>query len=44
LRVVIDLGIFAMLMEKRHRGMGLSAAQLADYTGAEKDLIGTFSQ
>lgn len=31
-----------MLVEKRHRGVGLSAGQLADYTGAEKDLIGTF--
>lgn len=32
-----------MLVEKRHRGTGLSAAQLAEYTGAEQDLIGTFS-
>ncbi|KAJ5835382.1 hypothetical protein N7447_001408 [Penicillium robsamsonii] len=39
LRVVIDLGIFGMLVEKRHRGTGLSAAQLAQYTGAEQDLI-----
>ncbi|KAJ5486764.1 hypothetical protein N7530_001064 [Penicillium desertorum] len=39
LRVVIDLGIFAMLVEKRHKGTGLSAAQLAEYTGAEQDLI-----
>jgi hypothetical protein len=32
-----------MLVEKRHRGTGLSAAQLANYTGAEEDLIGTIS-
>jgi hypothetical protein len=32
-----------MLVEKRHKGTGLSAAQLAEHTGAEQDLIGTFA-
>ena len=28
-------------MEKQHREVGVSATQLAEYTGAERDLIGT---
>lgn len=37
LRTVVDLGIFPLLMQ--HRKYGLSATQLAAYTGAERDLI-----
>jgi hypothetical protein len=40
---VIELGIFAVLVEKRHRGTGVSVTQLAEYTGAEPDLIGMVS-
>ncbi|KAJ5991587.1 hypothetical protein N7522_011794 [Penicillium canescens] len=36
---VIELGIFAVLVEKRHRETGVSATQLAEYTGAEPNLI-----
>ncbi|KAJ6122245.1 hypothetical protein N7512_004710 [Penicillium capsulatum] len=39
LRTVIDLGIFPLLMEKQNRDVGLSAAQLAEKTGADPDLI-----
>ncbi|KAJ5316510.1 hypothetical protein PENANT_c019G11649 [Penicillium antarcticum] len=39
LRTVIELGIFAVLVEKRHRETGVSATQLAEHTGAEPDLI-----
>ncbi|OGE50223.1 hypothetical protein PENARI_c018G01254 [Penicillium arizonense] len=39
LRTVIELGIFAVLVEKRHRETGVSATQLAEYTGADPDLI-----
>ncbi|KAJ5550319.1 hypothetical protein N7535_001740 [Penicillium sp. DV-2018c] len=39
LRIAIDLGVFPLLVEKQHRATGLSAAQLAEYTGAERDLI-----
>jgi hypothetical protein len=42
LRTVIELGIFAVLVEKRHRETGVSATQLAEYTGADPDLIGIF--
>ena len=39
---VIELVIFAVLVEKRHRETGASPTQLAEYTGAEPDLIGIF--
>ncbi|KAJ5083864.1 hypothetical protein NUU61_008443 [Penicillium alfredii] len=38
LRTVIDLGIFQLLLEKPHKD-GVSATQLAAYTGADEDLI-----
>ncbi|KAJ5195583.1 uncharacterized protein N7498_009021 [Penicillium cinerascens] len=38
LRAVVDLKIFPLLVEKQARE-GLSAAQLAEFTGAENDLI-----
>ena len=41
LRAIIYLGIFPLLMEHQHREMGSSATQLAEYTGAEPDSIGT---
>ncbi|KAJ5160928.1 uncharacterized protein N7482_007932 [Penicillium canariense] len=40
LRSVIDLGIFPLLMEKQHQDGGVSATQLAENTGAERELIG----
>jgi hypothetical protein len=40
LRCVIDMGIFPLLIDKQHLEGGVSAAQLAEYTGAEQDLIG----
>ncbi|KAJ5585608.1 uncharacterized protein N7459_005408 [Penicillium hispanicum] len=39
LRTVMDLEIFPWLMDKQHREIGVSASQLAEYTGAERDLI-----
>ncbi|CEJ62264.1 hypothetical protein PMG11_10767 [Penicillium brasilianum] len=39
LRCVIDMGIFPLLIENQHLEGGVSATQLAEYTGAEQDLI-----
>ncbi|KAK9857903.1 Demethylsterigmatocystin 6-O-methyltransferase [Penicillium brevicompactum] len=39
LRIVIDLGIFSLLVESWPGDTGLSATQLAEYTGGERDLI-----
>ncbi|KAJ5108162.1 hypothetical protein N7456_004837 [Penicillium angulare] len=39
LKTVVDLGIFPLLMQKQYQESGLSAARLANYTGAEEDLI-----
>lgn len=38
---MVDLGIFPLLMEKQYQETGISAEKLAEYTGAESDLIGT---
>lgn len=40
LRTVVDLNIFPLLVEKQSRDAGVSATQLAEYTGAERELIG----
>ena len=39
----MDLNIFPLLLEKQYRDEGISAAQIAEFTGAEKDLIGKLS-
>ncbi|KAJ5123764.1 hypothetical protein N7448_009861 [Penicillium atrosanguineum] len=39
LRVVMDLNIFALLLKKQYSDQGISATQIAECTGAEKDLI-----
>lgn len=44
LRAVMDLGIFPLLMDKKYRGIGVSATQLAEYSGAERELVGLFSR
>jgi hypothetical protein len=38
----MDLNLFPLLVSKQYRDDGISAAQLAEFTGGEKDLIGTF--
>lgn len=42
LRTVMDLGIFPILTEKQNQS-GISATQLAEYSGADRDLIGKYS-
>jgi hypothetical protein len=39
----MDLNLFPLLVAKQYRDDGISAAQLAEFTGGEKDLIGTCS-
>ncbi|KAJ5935065.1 hypothetical protein N7466_004612 [Penicillium verhagenii] len=39
LRTVVDLEIMPLLMQKQYQSTGISAAQLAESTGAEQDLI-----
>jgi hypothetical protein len=39
----MDLNLFSFLNENKYRDEGISAIQIADSTGAEKDLIGTLS-
>lgn len=40
LRTVVGMGIFPLLMQKQYRQTGISADQLAEYTHADKDLVG----
>ncbi|KAJ5637781.1 hypothetical protein N7490_007660 [Penicillium lividum] len=39
LRAVMDLQIFPLLVKKQYQSTGISAAQLAEHTGAEQELI-----
>ena len=36
----MDLGIFPLLMDNKYQAVGISAAQIANHTGAEHALIG----
>jgi len=38
----MDLNVFPLLVEKQYREDGISASQLAEFTRAEKDLIGMY--
>lgn len=39
----MDLNVFPLLNENKYRDEGISAVQIADFTGAEEDLIGMLS-
>ncbi|KAJ5668679.1 hypothetical protein N7462_009749 [Penicillium macrosclerotiorum] len=43
LRTVIDLEIFPLLVQKQYKEVGISATQLSEFTGADRDLIGMIS-